>query len=653
MLKNMKTKSYKNICVFAGTTEGRRLIEYLAASDVNITACVATEYGEVLIEKHDTVTIHTGRLDLPQMIELFREHRFDVLIDATHPYAAAVTDNIIGAAKSCETEYLRLRRDSSETSYGRYFDTLADALQYLADTDGNILLTTGSKELHEFCAINNYAERIYPRVLPLDSSLEICKKCGYKPSHIIAVQGPFAEDINVAMIKMYDIKYMVTKESGIVGGFDEKMNAARKSGIELVVIGRPPQVDGFAYGEIIAKLAITPKKKVTVIGAGVGSADLLTMSAYKMLKNCDIIIGAKRVAESCNIFGKPHENIFLSDDIVKFIENDTFYTNYAVVMSGDVGFYSGAKKLAEKLNVDVICGISSPIYFAARIGIAWEDIKLCSMHAVDCNFIHHVKTNRRTFLLTGGKYNTAYIIDKLKKYGMTDVKIYIGERLSYADERITIGTADELIGKTYDDLTSVIIENPRYSKSVAYGIGDDEFERTEKVPMTKSEIRALSVAKLRLNTDSIVYDIGAGTGSVTVEIANHAYDGKVYAIEKKHESVELIEQNILKFGADNIVIAEGIAPEILTDLPPPTHAFIGGTSGNMAEIIDVLLAKNPNVQMVINAITLETVSETLQCIKNHSFTDAEIVNVSVAKSKTIGGYNMMTGQNPVYIISLR
>lgn len=192
---------YMNICIFAGTTEGRQLAELLSEFDMNITVCVATEYGEVLIEKHHNITINTGRLDVSQMIALFNSKQFDIIIDATHPFAITVTDNIIESAKSANIEYLRLLRDTSEIKCGKYFDDIKSAAEYLSTTAGNIMLTTGSKELSEFCIIDNYHQRIYPRVLPLESSLDICKQFGYNPSHIIAMQGPFTEEINIAMIK--------------------------------------------------------------------------------------------------------------------------------------------------------------------------------------------------------------------------------------------------------------------------------------------------------------------------------------------------------------------------------------------------------------------------------------------------------------------
>lgn len=178
----------------------------------------------------------------------------------------------------------------------------------------------------------------------------------------------------------------------------------------------------------------------------------------------------------------------------------------------------------------------------------------------------------------------------------------------------------------------------------------DEWFIRGKVPMTKSEVRAVSISKLELHPDSILYDIGAGTGSVAVEAAGFLPKGQVYAVEKKPEAVALIITNKEKFGADQINVIEGSAPDVLLGLPCPTHAFIGGSTGTMGEIIDILTEKNPRIRIVINIIALETLSQAMEALKIRGI-DAEIVSMQTARAKKAGAYHLMEGQNPVYIIS--
>ena len=171
--------------------------------------------------------------------------------------------------------------------------------------------------------------------------------------------------------------------------------------------------------------------------------------------------------------------------------------------------------------------------------------------------------------------------------------------------------------------------------------------------MTKSEVRSLSVAKLRLTKDAVVYDVGAGTGSVSVEMALQAADGMVYAVERKEEACALIEKNKRHFGTPNIQVIHGLAPEALAGLPVPTHAFLGGSAGNLREIMDCLLQKNPAIRMVINTVTLETIGEVMDCLKTLPVREEEILSVNIAKARTVGAYHLMTGQNPIYIITCR
>ncbi|WP_166432633.1 precorrin-6Y C5,15-methyltransferase (decarboxylating) subunit CbiT [Lacrimispora amygdalina] len=178
---------------------------------------------------------------------------------------------------------------------------------------------------------------------------------------------------------------------------------------------------------------------------------------------------------------------------------------------------------------------------------------------------------------------------------------------------------------------------------------DELFIRGD-VPMTKSEVRAVCISKLELDPDSILYDIGAGTGSVSVEASVYLTNGKVFAVEKKPEAQELIEANRKKFNADCITVVKGTAPDALSGLETATHVFLGGTSGNLEEVLDLVLRENPNVRVVANFIALESLTDMLLWLKKHSI-EAEIVQMQVSRAKTAGSYHMMMGQNPVYIIS--
>ena len=241
-----------NICVFAGTTEGRELAEFLAGQPVQATVCVATEYGETLLPEAKNVTVLAGRIPVEDIIRMLQETRFDLVIDATHPYAASITESISTACRETETEYLRLLRQSSQqTEDVVCVENAAAAAAFLARTQGHILLTTGSKELAAYSAIPDFAQRVYARVLPMDASLAACREVGLKAAHIIAMQGPFSEEMDLATLRCADAAWMVTKDGGEAGGFPAKVSAARKAGAGLVVIGRPPQRGGIPFAAVL------------------------------------------------------------------------------------------------------------------------------------------------------------------------------------------------------------------------------------------------------------------------------------------------------------------------------------------------------------------------------------------------------------------
>ncbi|MBM7557124.1 precorrin-6Y C5,15-methyltransferase (decarboxylating) subunit CbiT [Halanaerobacter jeridensis] len=181
------------------------------------------------------------------------------------------------------------------------------------------------------------------------------------------------------------------------------------------------------------------------------------------------------------------------------------------------------------------------------------------------------------------------------------------------------------------------------------GIPDDKFIRGQ-IPMTKEEVRAVTIAKLRLNKDSTVYDIGAGTGSVTVETALKAVTGTVYAIERDAEGVDLIQQNIDKFSIDNVEVISGTAPAVLKELPPVERVMIGGSGGQLKEILAVVDKKLAmGGRVVINAITLDTLDLARTELARLDY-EVEICNLAVTRTKEVGNYQMLDGLNPIYII---
>lgn len=647
--------SEKKICLFAGTTEGRELAFFLAGRCA-LTVCVATEYGEILLDGLKGADIRAGRLAEAAMEALFEEEAFDLVADATHPYAKEVSANIRRAAAVCGCEYLRVARSlGGEVSGCVYVSSAAEAADYLADKSGNVFVSTGMKELPAFAPIPR--ERLFVRVLPSVASIEACERENIPPSHIIAAQGPFSAETNLANFRWAKAQWLVTKQSGRAGGFDEKLAAAGELGMDVVVIGAPAD-EGVSYDEAVRmlseKLGLSSVRHVDIVGCGCGALSLLTGEAAAALRGARLIIGAPRLVDSLK--ARYPEKRYVSEimpEKIKALIDAEASPRVCVVMTGDVGFYSGAKKLCAMLSaydVGLIPGIGSAVYFAARLGVPWEDWALVSMHARACNIAARVRASAKVFLLTGGAYTPSGICDALCRCGLGEVSVTVGERLSYEDEKLTAGTAASLREASFDPLSCMLVENERPVTGVRTGLPDETFLRGD-VPMTKSEVRALILSKLALSRGSVVYDIGAGTGSVSVECALSACDGTVYAVEKNPEAVTLIRKNAEKFGVPNLIPVEGTAPEAMGALPAPTHVFVGGSSGNLQEILAAVCAKNPSARIVISAVTLETVGEASAGLAALGFMDYEAVAVNVSRAKKLGGYRLMQAQNPVYLFT--
>ena len=395
-------------------------------------------------------------------------------------------------------------------------------------------------------------------------------------------------------------------------------------------------------------------KKVYLVGIGMGNPDTLTLGAQRAVKESQLVIGARRLVDAFPQFEGERLIMIKSSDIAQAIHESAAST-ISVLLSGDQGFYSGAAGLYDLLadcDVEALPGISSPVYFCAKLKKPWQNAHLVSAHGRSCNVVGAVQSHAVTFALTGGNAKVHEICQELCERGLGHVRVYAGERLSYPDERIVSGTASELAQQEFLDLAVMLAENdaPLHRRYNAPSFADGDFQRGD-APMTKEEVRELSVCKLHLEPQHTVWDVGAGTGSVSLEMAFAVTEGQVIAIERNEPALELMAQNKERMGACNLRIVAGKAPEALEPLPAPDRVFIGGSGGNLTRIMRVALEKNPQVRFVVTAITLETIGTALQSFKELGLTNVEIVQANISRDRKAGPYHLMTAENPVYIMS--
>ena len=796
----------KKVLIYAGTTEGRELAQELAKERIYCDISVATEYGRQIMDEKISpyICILQGRMTAEQMRRKYESEQYLAVVDATHPFATEVSVNIRESLRGLDIPYFRLGREkipgeagerqaggrqaggrqagerqaggrqageqqAEEQNYmaRKYFQNTAACVEALKKTEGKIFLTTGSKELSVFCREETIRKRLVVRVLPGMESLRECVRNGLEGRQIIAMQGPFSKEMNLAMIRQYQASVLVTKESGKTGGEDTKLAAAGEAQIPSYIILRPdektPVMDMDEVLEQIRRLEgmTDPSRKktqegqdlvdlydtkteevvyqkvhecqenkeqenkeqenkeqenkeqenkqqekkqeqhrnlqITLAGIGMGAEALLTEEVRNRIAEADYVFGAKRMVESIKKLCKQNVktyNCYLSKDIIPVIENiQENSAKIVILFSGDTGFYSGCEKLYNELckhkgmgKAEVLPGISSLSMLSARTGISWQDAKILSTHGVEpalwkSRLLDAAKHEKKTFLLTSGVADVQEIGNLLSsefaKEEWKNLKIYLGYQLSYPQEWIKCLTVDKLcklMDRDHNDggqdslqnslqeepqdqlqdkpeeglyVGMLLNEHPKKPR-LTPGYPDDIFIRGQ-VPMTKEEVRAVSICKLHLTEDAVVYDIGSGTGSVSVEIAALSPHVQVYAMEVNGEAVSLLEENCKQFGLHNVRCIRTKAPDGLEDLPVATHAFIGGSKGNLREILWTLYRKNNHMRIVVNAVSMETICQMQELLKELPVEQEEILQLSVTKTKQLGSYHMLQAANPVYI----
>lgn len=458
----------KKVLIYAGTTEGRELAQELARERIYCDISVATEYGRQIMDEKISpyICILQGRMTAEQMRLKCENEQYLAVVDATHPFATEVSVNIRESLKGLDIPYFRLGREkipgeegerqagerqageqqAEEQNYmaRKYFQNTAACVEALKKTEGKIFLTTGSKELSAFCREETIRKRLVVRVLPGMESLQECVRNGLEGRQIIAMQGPFSKEMNLAMIRQYQASVLVTKESGKTGGEDTKLAAAGEAQIPSYIILRPdektPVMDMNEVLEQLRRLeSVTdPSRKktqegqdlfdlydtkteeviyqkvhecqenkeqekkqeqqrnlqITLAGIGMGTEALLTEEVRNRIAEADYVFGAKRMVESIKKLCKQNiktYNCYLSKDIIPLIENiQENSAKIVILFSGDTGFYSGCEKLYNELckhkgmgKAEVLPGISSLSVLSARTGISWQDAKILSTHGVE------------------------------------------------------------------------------------------------------------------------------------------------------------------------------------------------------------------------------------------------------------------------------
>ncbi|SQB36124.1 precorrin-6B methylase/decarboxylase cbiT/cbiE [Clostridium cochlearium] len=388
---------------------------------------------------------------------------------------------------------------------------------------------------------------------------------------------------------------------------------------------------------------------VYIVGIGPGHRDYIMPKAIDVLKKVDIIVGFGRAMESVDFLPTKKIKVGKIKEVVETLNENTD-KDIAVVASGDPLFFGITEyiKREYKKDIEIIPGISSFQYLMGKLNKSWNNAYLGSLHGREDEFLKKVKENSISVWLTDSKNSPDKLAELLVVNGLNPY-MYVGEELSYEDERILEGQAEKIKDEIFSKLSVVIIENNNFvTKEDIHFIKDDEFIRGD-CPMTKEEVRMLTAIKMDIKEEDKVLDIGAGTGSVSIQACKLCPLGKVIAIEKEEEAISVIRENKKKFNAHNLEIMEGEALSLKDKIQENFNSiFIGGSGGNLEDLIKEYSKKlKDNGKIVLNFITINNLYKAMNTLKELGF---KVKCTQVSISKTRGETYMLMGYNPIFII---
>lgn len=521
------------IWIFGGTTEGRLLAEYCSREKIEAWVSVASEYGEELLQEelmesgnagnpdlnHNTclakkslknvqassvIKVLRGRMDRYQMEEFIRNQGIHLVIDATHPHARLVSEEIQEACGRTGVRLERCLRAEGEQNKARDWvevDSIQEAVSFLSSVSGVIFATTGSKELEALCQIPDYQKRVYARVLPTSNVLKKCEKLGITGSHLIAMQGPFSTEMNTLFLRQTKAEWLLTKDSGRAGGFQEKVEAARENGTRVVVIRRPEE-DGISLEEAMEVLKKADegnvgelKTHLILAGIGMGQPSQMTGEVLRAIRESDALIGAGRMLESAEralqndlLISKEGKAENRQESAAAVEKERKCYKAYlpddgdtdcirapgmeaaVILYSGDTGFFSGASRMAERLRE---AGYPFTVYRVHPVSVIWRHAwgrtgkmrRFIPAHGRELSVDRVMKRlcdpeepAKRAFILMGGKNGAGQFCERLTQAGYGNVQVTVGENLSYPEEQIRSGTAEEMKKLEFADLSLMLLE---------------------------------------------------------------------------------------------------------------------------------------------------------------------------------------------------
>ena len=407
-----------------------------------------------------------------------------------------------------------------------------------------------------------------------------------------------------------------------------------------------------------------PKDKVHIIGVAPDGASSLLPEAHRLVNRAEIVFGGKRLLDMFPSLTS--EKITIRNNLAEatdLIKRNRGHKRIVVLASGDPNFYAIASYLTDKLGkdvVDIIPNVSAMQLAFARIKESWEDAVFVSVHSRPIeDIVETVRSNHKIGIFTDDEHTPAAIAKVLLEHGVDGYQAYICQNLGRKDEKVIETDLHSLCETKLSPLNILILLRVQQKKPAGtlyprlLGIPDEEFHqrRPKEGLITKQEVRAVSLAKMRLTDESVLWDIGAGSGAVSIEASFLVRKGRIYAIEKNDADIAIIKKNLQKFHVPNVEVVQAFAPDNLGKLPEPTAVFIGGSGGRMEEILDFVSHRlKPGGCIVINIVALENLSAAVNALKVRGFLP-DVTLVNIARSTSVMELTRFEALNPVFVVT--
>ena len=397
------------------------------------------------------------------------------------------------------------------------------------------------------------------------------------------------------------------------------------------------------------------QQKIYLVGAGMAGWEGFSSKALEIIGKSEVLIGHQRHLDIFPDFTGQKTELGDLSELLDFLQKTD--KRVAILASGDPTFFGISRFLLRNLpkeRIEIFTNVTSMQYAFSRIKEPWDDAIFVSVHGRGMHAaVDKIVAAEKACILTDKVNTPAAIARELIERGAEGYEAWLCEDLGLPTEKFTRSDLRGLLELKPSDLNILILIRTYEPNLIQYpliGIDDDEFQTTKKL-ITKQEVRAVTLSKLQLQDDLILWDIGAGSCSVSIEASNLMPNGRIFAVERNPQCVSFINENLKKFCTRNVKLLEAYAPEGLEDLPDPDRVFIGGAGGQLEEIIDAVDKRlKADGMIVLNAVTLDTLTKAVEFLEDHGYT-VEATCVNIAKTRRLTEYKMFEAQNPVYIIT--